>query len=124
MFLWFNSSDKCNSNGKVIVILIVLEVIVIVIGFLNVCFFFLFYLFSQICIGISVSTFEDVLIFMYGLTGSLYLSLSVLRDSTSKSYHDCSKNRRAEGMRMTFCTDLDENRDPNSTFKILNFLYQ
>ena len=34
MFLWFNSKNKCNSNGKVIVI--VWEVIVIVIGFLNV----------------------------------------------------------------------------------------
>ena len=32
MFLWFNSNNKCNSNGKVIVI--VLEVIVI--GCLNV----------------------------------------------------------------------------------------
>ena len=36
MFLLFNSNNKCNSNGKVIVIVIVWEVIVIVIGFLNV----------------------------------------------------------------------------------------
>ena len=35
MFLWFNSNDKCNRNGKVTVIVIVWEVIVIVIGFLN-----------------------------------------------------------------------------------------
>ena len=34
MFLWFNSNNKCSSNGKVIVI--VWEVIVIVIGLLNV----------------------------------------------------------------------------------------
>ena len=38
MFLWFNSINKCNSNVKVIVtvIVIVWEVIVIIIGFLNV----------------------------------------------------------------------------------------
>ena len=38
MFLWFNSKNKCNSDGKVIVIVeaIVWEVIVVVIGFLNV----------------------------------------------------------------------------------------
>ena len=34
MFLWFNSDNKCNRNGKVIVI--VWEVIVIVVGFLNI----------------------------------------------------------------------------------------
>ena len=34
VFLWFNSKNKCNSNGKVIVIVIVWEVMVI--GFLNV----------------------------------------------------------------------------------------
>ena len=35
MFLWFNSNNKFKSNGKVIVIVIVWEVIVIIIGFLN-----------------------------------------------------------------------------------------
>ena len=29
VFLWFNSNNKCNSNGKVIAIVIVREVIVI-----------------------------------------------------------------------------------------------
>ena len=36
MFLWFNSNIKCNSSGKVIVIAIVWEEIVILIGLLNV----------------------------------------------------------------------------------------
>ena len=36
MFRRFNSNNKCNSNWKVIVIVIVWEVIVIVIDFLNV----------------------------------------------------------------------------------------
>ena len=35
VFLWFNSNNKCNSNGKVIVIVIAWEVIIIVKGFLK-----------------------------------------------------------------------------------------